>query len=82
MRTADVSKELTLLNLIREVVAWAAFLVSGYVVRAMILGGLYASQALSRSEALITLAGFLLALLGSFALAYTYVKGYQGGYDR
>jgi hypothetical protein len=77
-------KELTLLNLTRvavaAVVAWVAFLVIGYVVHTMILGGLYANEALPRGEGPSTLTGFLLALLGFFAFAYTYAKGYEGGH--
>ena len=65
---------------VAAVVAWVAFVVIGYVVHTVVLGDLYASQELSGRGETEPLTGFLLALLGFFAFAYTYAKGYEGGY--
>ena len=60
--------------------SWAAFLVIGSVVHGVLLTDLYAEQASGvRSEAMTPGVGFGLALIGFFAFAYTYAKGYEGG---
>ena len=64
---------------VAAVVAWVAFIVIGYLVHTVILDDLYASQELSGNGATEPVTGFLLALLGFFAFAYTYAKGYEGG---
>ena len=65
---------------VAAVVAWIAFIVIGYVVHTIVLDDLYASQELAGQGDTEPLTGFLLALLGFFAFAYTYAKGYEGGY--
>ena len=64
---------------VAAVVAWVAFIVIGSLVHTVILDDLYASQELSGNGATEPVTGFLLALLGFFAFAYTYAKGYEGG---
>lgn len=64
---------------VAAVVAWVAFIVIGSLVHTVILDDLYASQELSGNGATEPVTGFLLALLGFSAFAYTYAKGYEGG---
>jgi hypothetical protein len=65
------------------VITWVVSLVVGYVVNTFLFAGLYASnQAVLRSDADITgklPLGFVFLLLGFFAFAYMYAKGYEGG---
>lgn len=63
-------------------VAWVAFVVIGYVVHGVLLTDLYAEQTSVRragGEA-HPVYGFAAALVGFFAFAYTYAKGYEGGH--
>ena len=60
--------------------SWAAFLLIGSVVHGVLLTGLYAQQASGvRSDPMSPAVGFGLALIGFFAFAYAYAKGYEGG---
>ncbi len=60
--------------------AWAAFLLIGSVVHGVLLTDLYARQATGvRGDPISPAVGFGLALIGFFAFAYTYAKGYEGG---
>lgn len=65
---------------VAAVVAWLAFIVIGDIVHTVILDELYAGEELSGARETEPLTGFALALLGFFAFAYTYAKGYEGGY--
>jgi hypothetical protein len=64
---------------VAALVAWIAFIVIASVVHTVILAELYASQSLAGTGETEPLIGFLLALLGFFAFAYVYAKGYEGG---
>lgn len=61
--------------------AWIAFVAIGSLVHGVLLADLYAEQASgvrAEGEAHPAL-GFGLALIGFFAFAYAYAKGYEGG---
>jgi hypothetical protein len=64
------------------VAAWVAYLGISFVVHGRILRDVYLQhQGLMRAEAdanAILPVGFLFALLGFFAFAYAYAKGYEG----
>lgn len=68
---------------VAAVVTWVVSLVVGYFVNDFLLAGVYASnQAVLRPEADMTgklPIGFVFLLLGFFAFAYMYAKGYEGG---
>ena len=68
---------------VAAVVTWAVSLVVGFVVNDFLLAGVYApNQAVLRPEADMTgklPIGFVFLLLGFFAFAYMYAKGYEGG---
>jgi hypothetical protein len=60
--------------------AWAAFLLIGSVVHGVLLTDLSARQASGvRDDPMSSWVGFGMALIGFFAFAYTYAKGYEGG---
>ena len=61
-------------------VVWVAFLAVGYLVNAYMLAKLYAAhEALFRPDADVNVVlGFGAQLLGFFAFAYMYAKGYEG----
>ena len=60
--------------------SWAAFLLIGSLVHGVLMSDLYARHASGvRSDAMSPVAGFGVALVGFFAFAYTYAKGYEGG---
>ena len=60
--------------------SWAAFLLIGSLVHGVLLTDLYRQQASGvRSDSMSPWVGFGLALVGFFAFAYTYAKGYEGG---
>lgn len=61
--------------------AWVAFLGIGYVVHGVLLTGLYerAASGFRPADDRHPAIGFGLALIGFFAFAYTYAKGYEGG---
>lgn len=65
------------------VVSWVVYLGVSFVVHTMLLKDLYLSHLSSmRPEAdqnAILPVGFVFALVGFFAFAYTYAKGYEGG---
>lgn len=65
------------------IVAWAVSIPVGYVVNEIILKSLYAANASAlRTDAAITAHlpyAFGFMLIGFFAFAYTYAKGYEGG---
>jgi hypothetical protein len=65
------------------VVAWIVSIVVGYVVNTYLFAGLnQANQAVMRPEADLMAKlplGFVFLLLGFFAFAYMYAKGYEGG---
>ena len=62
-------------------VAWVAFVIIGYVVHGVLLTDLYAQQASSLRPGgdAHPMYGFGAALVGFFAFAYSYAKGYEGG---
>jgi hypothetical protein len=68
---------------IAAVATWAVSLVVGFVVNNIMLADIYAAnQAVMRPEAEMTRVlpiGFVFLLLGFFAFAYMYAKGYEGG---
>jgi hypothetical protein len=68
---------------IAAVVAWVVYLVISFVVHTTLLNDLYVQHAgAMRPEADqngILPIGFAFALVGFFAFAYTYAKGYEGG---
>lgn len=68
---------------IAAVVAWVVYLGVSFLVHTMLLNDLYLQHANAmRPEAdqnRILPIGFLFALVGFFAFAYTYAKGYEGG---
>lgn len=66
---------------VAAIVAWAAFVAIGYLVHGMLLTDLYeqGSSAQRTDTDTNPLLGFAVALLGFFAFAYTYAKGYEGG---
>ena len=63
------------------VIAWIAFIVLGWLVHGVFLTDLYTRQVAGiRGEGASNSASyFALALIGFFAFAYTYAKGYEGG---
>jgi hypothetical protein len=65
------------------VVAWIVCLPVGFVVNDYLLAGVYAPNAAAmRPEAEMTAnlpLGFVFLLIGFFAFAYAYAKGYEGG---
>jgi hypothetical protein len=63
------------------VMAWLAFLVLDAAVRGMLLAELYRAEAavLRPAEEANLAVGGVGALVGFFAFAYAYVKGYEGG---
>ena len=65
------------------VAAWIVSLPVGYVVNDFLLASVYeANRAVMRSEADVTAnlpLGFVFLLVGFFAFAYAYAKGYEGG---
>jgi hypothetical protein len=65
------------------VVAWIVSLPVGYIVNTFLFAGLnQANQAVMRPGADLTAKlplGFVFLLLGFFAFAYMYAKGYEGG---
>jgi hypothetical protein len=63
------------------VIAWVAFMAIGWGVHEVLLTDFYARQAVGiRGEGASSSAiGFAAALIGFFAFAYTYAKGYEGG---
>lgn len=65
------------------VVAWVVYLGVSFVVHTMLLKDLYVQHlSAMRPEAdqnSILPIGFVFALIGFFAFAYTYAKGYEGG---
>ncbi len=65
------------------VVAWIVSIAIGYVVNTFLFADLYAAnQAAFRPEAAMMAnlpLGFAFMLLGFFAFAYAYAKGYEGG---
>ena len=65
------------------VVAWIVSLPVGYIVNNILFAGLNrANQVAMRPEAELTAKlplGFVFLLLGFFAFAYMYAKGYEGG---
>ncbi|PWT85638.1 MAG: hypothetical protein C5B57_02585 [Blastocatellia bacterium] len=65
------------------VVAWIVSIPVGYVVNTFLFAGLnQANQSAMRPEADLTAKlplGFVFLLLGFFAFAYMYAKGYEGG---
>jgi hypothetical protein len=65
------------------VVSWVVYLGVSFVVHTMLLKDLYLSHlSAMRPEAdqnAILPVGFVFALVGFFAFAYTYAKGYEGG---
>jgi hypothetical protein len=67
---------------IAALVAWVVYLGVSFVVHTMLLGDLYREHAgAMRPEADqngILPVGFVFALVGFFAFAYTYAKGYEG----
>ncbi len=66
---------------VAAVVAWVVYLGVSYVVSTTLLADLYAQHArVFRPEADVNLAvGFGATLVGFFAFAYAYAKGYEGG---
>ena len=68
---------------IAAVVAWVVYLGISFVVHTTLLNDLYQEHAgAMRPEAdqnAILPIGFIFALVGFFAFAYTYAKGYEGG---
>ncbi len=68
---------------IAAVVTWAVSLGVGFFVNDVLLADIYAAnQAVMRPEAEMTgmlPIGFVFLLLGFFAFAYMYAKGYEGG---
>jgi hypothetical protein len=75
------------MNLVRvaiaAVVTWAVYLGVSFVVHTIILADIYTShRSVMRPEdqanAILPI-GFLFALVGFFAFAYAYAKGYEGG---
>jgi hypothetical protein len=68
---------------IAAVVAWVVYLGVSFVVHTILLEDLYRQHlAAMRPEAdqnSILPVGFVFALVGFFAFAYTYAKGYEGG---
>lgn len=69
--------------IVAAVVTWVVSLVVGFIVNDFLLAGVYApNQAVLRPEADMTgklPIGFVFLLLGFFAFAYMYAKGYEGG---
>lgn len=67
---------------IAAVVAWVVYLGVSFVVHTVLLADLYRQHAATlRPEAeqnAILPVGFVFALVGFFAFAYTYAKGYEG----
>lgn len=63
------------------VATWIASIAVGYLVNAVLLADLYAAHAaVFRAPADMRLpAGFVASLVGFFAFAYAYAKGYEGG---
>lgn len=61
--------------------AWVAFMAIGWVAHGVFLTDLYTRRAAGiRGEGASSSAiGFAVALIGFFAFAYTYAKGYEGG---
>ena len=71
---------------IAAVVAWIAYLGISFVVHTVLLRDLYV-QHLGRmrpetDQNAVLPIGFFFALVGFFAFAYTYAKGYEGGSGR
>jgi hypothetical protein len=66
---------------VAAIAAWVAYLPMGYVVNEIVLKDIYAANAaaLRAPDAMNVWAGFAASLLGFFAFAYTYAKGYEGG---
>lgn len=67
------------------VAAWIAFAVIGYLVNVLLLADLYREhmalhvmRPAGESNGLVAI-GLALSLLGFFAFAYAYAKGYEGG---
>ena len=75
------------MNLVRvaiaALVAWAVSLPVGFLVNDVLLADVYAAnQSVMRAEADLTgnlPIGFAFLLVGFFAFAYAYAKGYEGG---
>ena len=71
---------------IAAVVAWIAYLGISFLVHTVLLRDLYLQHlGLMRPEAdqnAVLPIGFFFALVGFFAFAYTYAKGYEGGSGR
>ena len=65
------------------VVAWVVSLPVGFLVNDVLLAGLYAPNAAAmrpEAEMMATLPlGFVFLLIGFFAFAYAYARGYEGG---
>ena len=59
--------------------AWGAFLLIGSFVHTVLLTDLYARATGIRADAIHPSVGFGVALVGFFAFAYAYAKGYEGG---
>jgi hypothetical protein len=63
--------------------AWVAFCIVGYLAHAVLMNDLYlAHSAIMRAEADSAARlplSFAVALIGFFAFAYAYAKGYEGG---
>jgi hypothetical protein len=68
---------------IAAVVAWVVYLFVSYFVHAVLLADVYMThRAVMRPEeqaSAILPVGFMFALVGFFAFAYSYAKGYEGG---
>ena len=65
------------------VVAWVVYLAVSFVVHTMVLRSLYlehlsAMRPEAQQNAILPI-GFMFALVGFFAFAYAYAKGYEGG---
>jgi hypothetical protein len=63
------------------VVAWVVAGIIGYLVNGILLADMFAQQPIYRAEADMNArlpVGFLFSLVGFFAFAYAYAKGYEG----